>query len=126
MTALGTNIEGILESLRDERSQLEHRLAVLKEREATLVQWLVEETPHQQTPQLPIMARPIEAAPLSSYLYSVLSDGKPRTVDKLAELASQRQLVNGDAKRRVHLALVGLKRRNYIKREQDGTWMTIP
>ena len=126
MTAVAENIEEMLETLREERAQLEQRLKVLAQREQTLLAWRDEQVAlASQQPQLISAPPAIDAAPLSTYLYSVLADGKPRDLERLAQLAAERHLVNGDAPgRRVHFALVGLSKRGFVHRnKKDRTWV---
>jgi len=122
MSDIGMNIEGMLAAVDSEIAQLESRFVTLKQRRETLQAWLLEEAGPTQ-PQLPALdTTTIEAAPLSKYLFEQLSRSKPRNLKELTKLAVARKLVASDDSpgRKVHFALVGLGRRGYAKRDEDG------
>jgi hypothetical protein len=118
-----SDIRAMLDSVTTERTQVERRLATLKQREDTLRAWLAEEQPSQAN--LQIEGGHNGATPLSSLLRSVLSDGKPHTNPELAKIVSAKGLIEGDKSpgRVVHFALVGLQKHDYVKRDDEGAWV---
>ena len=118
-----SDIKAMLDSVIAERAQVEQRLATLKQREDTLRAWLLEEQPSQ--PDLPIEGGATGSTPLSSFLRSILGDGKPHTVKELGTLASGKGLIKGEKSRGrvVHFALIGLSQHDYVKRNEEGAWV---
>lgn len=116
-------LKAMLDSVDAEIGQTEERLSKLKQRRETVRAWLAEEQPSQAS--LPIENGTNGSTPLSGFLRSVLADGKPRTAQELGALASAKGLVEGDKSpgRVAHFALVGLSQHDYVKRNNEGTWV---
>lgn len=111
MNDIRANIHEMIATVRDERIKLEERLAVLKEREATLISWMKEEGPKQVI--LPMKeSRGRSVSPLSAFLRSVLSDGALFTTEELARRAKEQNLIDEgkSAIRVVNFAMQSLKR----------------
>lgn len=114
----------MLNSLREEKRQLERRLETVEEREETLKAWLAEEQPAQRELEIPEAVT--GGTPLSVFLRGVLADSKPHSLQEITKRVVDRGGLireNVTPGRAVHFALIGLQQRHYVRRNKDGTWV---
>ena len=113
----------MLEVVRAEKRKIQQRLAKLEEREKTILGWMAEENPQQQSTIDEKRPRIVIKPRLENFLRDIISDGKPRSNAELAELAKAKGIVPEDVDlRSINSRLLGFMRANLVQR-QNGKWI---
>lgn len=112
--------------LEAQQSEIEHRIEDLKEVATGLTKILEGEPAEQQN--LAGMMPPIpprkKGSPLGRFLRETLSDGKPKTLDEIADIAEKTipsQTKGKSVRRMINFALFALRRHGAVE-QTDGGW----